>query len=97
MTKGPWYIMDGSTTAATDDLVDLNKRHFSVYANSFGMHVHHVANGIGEADARLIAEAPELYHLGVWAYGLLVRYVQGDAYEDDLTALGELLDRIEAQ
>ncbi len=49
-----------------------------------------------QGNARLIAEAPELYRLGIVIYDLLIKYVQGDAYEHDIRTLGEVLDRIEA-
>ncbi len=58
-TAGPWFIMDGRTTAALDDLV--GERPFKIYADSFGTKVHHVATGASEEDARLIAAAPDMY------------------------------------
>ncbi len=75
-TAGPWLVMDGSTHACKDDLVGLGKRHFNVYANSFGVHVHHVAMQISEDDARLIAAAPELLEA--------LRFVRERAENSDL-------------
>ncbi len=56
-TPGPWKFYEAKTTAMLDDLKDEEKRTFRIYADSFGMTVHHVATGIIEANAELIVRA----------------------------------------
>ena len=58
-TPGPWVIMPPGC-AAFDDLINIEKRNWSIYADSFGKTVHFITHGVEEANAHLIAAAPEL-------------------------------------
>ena len=59
-TPGPWYVL-APGNVCLDDLRDLDKREWGVYADSFGDKVHHISSGgMTEANARLVAAAPTL-------------------------------------
>lgn len=58
-TPGTWEVMPPGY-AAIDDLANMEDRNYKVYADSFGMTVHHVCHGLSEANAYTVSAVPEM-------------------------------------